>query len=114
MYLLLLHLDLMLEMEFIIIQFLNPSLLMVSSILKTPPMLVYQECTSTELTRTHVRITLHRGYSTTTRAVWFILLEHEGHRPEGESNINHIVVKPIYSLQNDDITSDYHGELLTS
>ena len=26
-------------------------------------------------------------YSTTTRAVWFILLEHEGLRPEGESNI---------------------------
>ena len=51
-----LQLDLMLEMEFIIIQFLNPSLLIVSSILTTPPMLVYQECTSTELTRTHVRI----------------------------------------------------------
>ena len=51
-----LQLDLMLEMEFIIIQFLNPLLLMMSSILSIPPMLVYQECTSTELTRTHVRI----------------------------------------------------------
>ena len=51
-----LQLDLMLEMEFIIIQFLNLSLLMVSSILTAPPMLVYQECTSTELTRTHVRL----------------------------------------------------------
>ena len=55
-----LQLDLMLEMELIILQFLNPSLLIVSSILTAPPMLVYQECTSTELTRTHVRITLHR------------------------------------------------------
>ena len=55
-----LQLDLMLEMELIILQFLNPSLLIVPSILTTPPMLVYQEYTSTELTRTHVRITLHR------------------------------------------------------
>ena len=50
-----LQLDSMLEMEFILIQF-----LMVPSILATVPMCVYQECTSTELTRTHVRITLHR------------------------------------------------------
>ena len=53
-----LQLDLMLEMEFIIIQFLNLSLLTVSSILTAPPMLVYQECTSTELTGSHVRIAL--------------------------------------------------------
>ena len=56
----LLQLDLMLEMELIPLQFLNPSLLIVSSILTIPPMLVYQECTSTELTRTHVCIPLHR------------------------------------------------------
>ena len=35
------------------------------------------------------------GYSTTTRAVWFILLEHEGRRPEGESNINHTARKVV-------------------
>ena len=40
----------------LIIQFLNLSLLMVSSILTTPPMLVYQECTFTELTKMHVCI----------------------------------------------------------
>ena len=35
------------------------------------------------------------GYSTTTRAVWVILLEHEGRRPEGESNINHTARKVV-------------------
>ena len=35
------------------------------------------------------------GYSTATRAVWVILLEHEGRRPEGESNITHTARKVV-------------------
>ena len=47
----------------------------------------------------HMNVSLYTpasiGYSTTTRAVWFILLEHEGRRPEGESNINHTARKVV-------------------
>ena len=47
----------------------------------------------------HINVSLYTpasiGYSTTTRAVWFILLEHEGRRPEGESNINHTARKVV-------------------
>ena len=53
------------------------------------------------------------GYSTTTRAVWFILLEHEGRRPEGAGESNTARISHMF-LQIDDITGDYHGELLTS
>ena len=40
-------------------------------------------------------MTISIGYSTTTRAVWVILLEHEGRRPEGESNITHTARKVV-------------------